>query len=396
MDVRRTMFALTLLLGGGASAIGSLFATATPAEANGRTMVETAKVAGATDLSQLKSALSSGRTTVVIPSGDGPAGCATKTTCLPPKVEGSKGGTSAGSLIKGALAHMAASCFAGVVSNGEAQLTLVGQLTMNTLAAEGCFQFFEKYVKQRSLLNGMGSFGIFCSEEHGQPGLKAKNTAYYGVSSTVGVEAQVLRTDFQQMQDEAERLGFKIHDAGNVGQTGSDYRTIVIEIPVKTDAVFTKDEAKEIADDVTADLAEHGFSLIPINESNIYTRYDIRATTGAVYEDGRKIEGTRALAIKSPLDAARSIGDVIGRSIDRALAKAERKYGKVCVVFDPKSGQRYTARTSAVDKGKGTCLGTIPTGDGKVMQVMGRYIPDFAKRLVGARPAAPDVRPGGG
>lgn len=370
MSARKTIFALTLLLGGG---IGSLFASSTPAEAQ-RTLAATATATGSGTLQELTGALSRGAP--VTPSGR-PSGCnGPNPGCGPTET----GGGSKGGILKGFLMHAAASCFIGVASNGEAQLTLVGGLVLNTLAAEGCFKLMEE-VKKASVVSGLNSLEIYCSREHGKPGLKEQDTDYFGIKSSVTVQGEVLAADFERIQKDAAKHGFKITEAEHSDDVTAGFKKINIEIGVKTDAIFTPDEIKYVEKELVAEMRQNGIDMVPDKKSSMKTVYSFTDTSGAVFGDDRKIGSTRALAVKDSYDAAFEFSKKLSSVVDGVLSRAEERFGKVCVAFDPNSGKRYSLRTSAQGKGNGYCLGKIAVGGGKVLSVMGRYIPDLSKAL---------------
>jgi hypothetical protein len=172
-----------------------------------------------------------------------------------------------------------------------------------------------------------------------------------------------------------------LHDAGNVQDTPQGWKNIYIELPIKTDAVFTPTEIKKIEGDIVTDMAARGIKLMSHVLSKMKTVFSFNGVTGATYDDGRKIEGTRALQIKTDRDAVQEMSTNLSSVINRVLSEAEVRLGKVCVAFHPESGRRYSLRGSAQEVSDRVCLGVIPNGEGKGIKLFGRYIPDFSREL---------------
>ncbi|NBX65797.1 MAG: hypothetical protein EBQ96_02255 [Proteobacteria bacterium] len=365
MSSSKLRFALALILGGLASSLCPEVAEAQ------RSLAPIASETGAQTLQQLKDALKSGDTIKSIgrpaPGIDGCNGpnphCVEVTTKSGKKF----------SILKGFLIHAAASCFAGVVSDGEAQRSIFGTLFLNAPVAEACFVLFEE-LKELQKVVAPTDIDIYCNDDN-----------LYGFKFVTTIQGKAFPGDIASMREKAEALGMRVYiNNSDEGAEATKLIDVFIEQTVHTPAVLTmtemvgdpKSEKPELRRGVIHDLQDELIAAgVDVNLGKTQqgrARLSFVNQTSAVFADRRVIkhgdQPTRAKAIKDAFAGIEEFGKKINRAFKSVMDRIEKRDGPACIEVVA-GNVRLTSRNAQFNP-DGTCTSatTFQVG-GKTYQI---------------------------
>lgn len=362
---KKLRLALALILGGLAHSY-----TADVAHAQ-RTLAPLAADTGAQTLQQLKDALKSGDTIKTIGRpAPGTNGCNGPN---PHCVEVTTKSGKKFSVLKGFLIHAAASCFAGVVSDGEAHRSLAGSLIFNAPVAEGCFLLFEE-LKELQQVTAPSDIDIYCNDDN-----------LYGFKYVTTIQGKAFPGEIKSMQEKAEALGMRVYiNNSDEGADPTKLINVFIEQTVHTPAVLTMEEMagdpkaadvlkrRGVIHDLQDELTAAGIKVNLGETKQKRARLSFVNQTTAVFADGRVIKHgdrpTRAKAIKDGFAGIEEFGKRISTAFARVMERIEKRDGPACIEV-VNGNVRLTSRNAKFNA-DGTCTSASPiTAAGQTFRI---------------------------